>query len=81
MEHFLAEVCKAEWNERQGGGRTWKDGIAVAIQQHPSHEANIRAYHAIGETVEILAQRRALGIRLLALTIKLQALGLPLRPG
>ncbi|CAH0194361.1 Phosphorylated carbohydrates phosphatase TM_1254 [Massilia sp. Bi118] len=77
MEHFLTEVCNAEWNERQDCGRPWKDGIALAIKQHPSHEANIRAYHerweemipgAIDETVEILAQLRALGIRLLALT-------------
>jgi len=77
MEHFLAEVCNAEWNERQDGGRSFEDGIALAVQQHPSHEANIRAYHerweemipgAIDETVDILAQLRALDIRLLALT-------------
>lgn len=77
MEHFLAEVCNAEWNERQDCGRSWKDGIALAVQQHPSHEAHIRAYHerweemipgAIEETVAILAELRALGIRLLALT-------------
>lgn len=77
MEHFLAEVCNAEWNERQDCGRSWEDGIALAVQQHPAHEANIRAYYerweemipgAIEETVEILAQLRALGVRLLALT-------------
>lgn len=64
--------------ERTAGLRSYLEGwIALAIQQHPSHEANIRAYHArweemipgaIDETVEILAQLRALGIRLLALT-------------
>jgi 2-haloacid dehalogenase len=77
MEHFLSTVCNTEWNEQQDCGRPWKDGIAIAVQQHPSHEAHIRAYHerweemipgAIEGTVEILAQLRALNVRLLALT-------------
>lgn len=77
MEYFLSEVCNGEWNEQQDGGRPWEDGIAAAIKQHPAYEPHIRAYFdrweemipgAIDETVEILAQLRALNIRLLALT-------------
>jgi len=77
MEHFLAEVCNAEWNEQQDCGRSWKDGIADAIGRHPAHESHIRAYFerwaemipgAIDETVDILAELRALDVRLLALT-------------
>jgi len=77
MEHFLSEVCNTEWNEQQDRGRSWKDGIDMAIQKHPSHERHIRAFHerweemipgAIDETVEILAQLRALDVRLLALS-------------
>lgn len=77
MEHFLAEVCNAEWNERQDGGRSFAEGIAAAVARHPEHEAHIRAYHerwdemipgAIEGTVEILAQLRTQDVRLLALT-------------
>lgn len=77
MECFLSEVCNTEWNEQQDCGRPWEDGIAAAIAQHPAHEPYIRAYYdrweemipsAIDETVEVLAQLRALNVRLLALT-------------
>lgn len=77
MEHFLTQVCNSEWNEQQDRGRPWKDGIDLAIQEHPSHERHIRAFHerweemipgAIDETVAILAELRALNVRLLALT-------------
>lgn len=77
MEHFLSEVCNMEWNEQQDRGRSWKDGIDMAIQTHPSHERHIRAFRerweemipgAIEETVEVLAELRALDVRLLALT-------------
>ncbi|GFE86539.1 hydrolase [Steroidobacter agaridevorans] len=77
MEFFLTEVCNTEWNEHQDRGRPWKDAIAEAIERHPEHEANIRAYFdrweemipgAIEETVVILEHLRKLNVRLLALT-------------
>ncbi|MGA3891806.1 HAD family hydrolase [Ralstonia nicotianae] len=77
MEHFLSEVCNAEWNEQQDRGRLWKDAIAEAVARHPEHESNIKAYFdrwsemipgEIEETVKILEQLRNLDIRLLALT-------------
>lgn len=77
MEFFLTEVCHTEWNEQQDKGRLWADAVAEAIERHPTHEANIRAYvdrwtemipGAIEETVVILQQLRDLNIRLLAMT-------------
>ncbi|WP_257993223.1 HAD family hydrolase [Cupriavidus pauculus] len=77
MEHFLSEVCNTEWNEQQDRGRPWKDAIAEAVERHPAHESNIRAYFdrwsemipgEIEGTVKILEQLRNLDVRLLALT-------------
>lgn len=77
MERFLAEVCHAEWNERQDAGRTWREGIEEATARYPQHEELIRAYHlrweemldgAIDESVALLGDLRNSGTRLLALT-------------
>ncbi|RON08469.1 HAD family hydrolase [Pseudomonas brassicacearum] len=77
METFLSEVCPPEWNERQDAGRSWQEGIEEAIARHPSQEALIRAYHerweetlggVLEETVLILDELHAKGVRLLALT-------------
>lgn len=77
METFLSEVCPPEWNERQDAGRSWQEGIDEAIARHPSQAALIRAYRerweetlggVIEETVLILNELHARGVRLLALT-------------
>ncbi|WP_257797534.1 HAD family hydrolase [Aggregatibacter actinomycetemcomitans] len=77
MERFLAEVCNSEWNERQDAGRSWSEGVAEAVKQHPQYEAEIRAYHerwtetlngAIDDTVALLEPLKRNGIRPLALT-------------
>lgn len=77
METFLAEVCHTAWNEQQDQGRTWQEAIEEAIARHPDQEALIRAYRerweemlggAIEDTVAILDELHANGIRLLALT-------------
>ncbi|MFJ2364669.1 HAD family hydrolase [Pseudomonas sp. NPDC087697] len=77
METFLSEVSPPEWNERQDAGRSWQEGINEAIARHPSQEALIRAYRerweetlggALEETVLILDELHAKGVRLLALT-------------
>jgi 2-haloacid dehalogenase len=77
MEAFLSEVCNSAWNEEQDRGRTWQAAIEEAIARHPAQESLIRAYHerweetldgAIEETVEILDELHARGVRLLALT-------------
>ncbi|MEB0047813.1 MULTISPECIES: HAD family phosphatase [unclassified Pseudomonas] len=77
METFLAQVCPTAWNEQQDQGRTWQEAIAEAVARHPDQETLIRAYRerweemldgAIEETVTILNELHANGIRLLALT-------------
>lgn len=77
MEAFLSEVCNAEWNEQQDGGRSWAEAIEETVVRHPAHESSIRAYHErwpemlagpIHGTVAILDELRRQGIRLLALT-------------
>lgn len=77
MEHFLAEVCHPEWNERQDAGRTWQEAIDEAVARHPSFEAQIRAYRErwdemlggpMEDTVAVLRDLRERDCRLLALT-------------
>ncbi|WP_233143755.1 HAD family hydrolase [Aggregatibacter actinomycetemcomitans] len=77
MERFLAEVCNSEWNARQDAGRSWSEGVAEAVKQHPQYEAEIRAYPerwtetlngAIDDTVALLEPLKRSGVRLLALT-------------
>lgn len=77
MEAFLAQVCHAEWNERQDRGRPWAEAVAEAVARHPAHESHIRAYHerweemlggALDDSVAILRELQACGVRLLALT-------------
>jgi 2-haloacid dehalogenase len=77
MERFLAEVTTAAWNHEQDRGRRWDDAVAQLVDQHPAHAALIRAYHErwpemlgeqIHDTVEILAELRAAGVSLYALT-------------
>jgi len=77
MERFLREVCNTEWNEQQDAGRSWEDAVQEAIARHPSEATMIRAYHerwhemiagALDQTVAVLDELRAKGIRILALT-------------
>jgi 2-haloacid dehalogenase len=77
MEAFLATVCTPDWNVRQDAGRPFGEAVAELLEQHPEQEAMIRAYHerweemvphAIEGTVEILADVRAAGYRVAALS-------------
>jgi 2-haloacid dehalogenase len=77
METFLSQVCHTAWNEQQDQGRTWQAATEEAIARHPDQAELIRAYRerweemlggAIEETVAILDELHANGIRLLALT-------------
>jgi 2-haloacid dehalogenase len=77
MERFLAEVCTQEWNERQDAGRPFAEAVEELLARHPEHEAFIRAFHerwpetvagAIEGTVEVLADLRAAGYQLGALS-------------
>jgi 2-haloacid dehalogenase len=77
MERFLTEICSAEWNAQQDAGRSWSEAVRVLVEEHPEYEREIRAYHErwvemlggpIQETVDVLADLRAAGVRLFALS-------------
>ena len=77
MEWFLREVCNSEWNEQQDAGRPWVEGTALLRARFPEHAELIDAYRLrwketlvgpIDGSVAILAELKARGVRLLALT-------------
>jgi 2-haloacid dehalogenase len=77
MEAFLAEVTTAEWNAHQDAGRPWAAAIELLVAAHPERRELIEAFHrrwpemVAGEirgTVEVLAELRGAGIRLVALS-------------
>jgi 2-haloacid dehalogenase len=77
VEEFLATVCTPEWNAEQDRGRPFAEGIAELVERHPAHAAAIAAFHErwpemlggdIPGAVELLAELRATGLPLYALT-------------
>jgi 2-haloacid dehalogenase len=77
LERFLSGVCSPEWNEQQDAGRLWSEAVAELTARHPDHAAMIAAYHQrwpemlggdIPETVELLKELKARGLRVYALT-------------
>jgi 2-haloacid dehalogenase len=77
MESFLAEVTTAEWNAHQDAGRPWAEAIELLVAEHPQRRELIEAYRRrwpemlageIPGTVDVLADLRAAGVRLLALS-------------
>jgi 2-haloacid dehalogenase len=77
METFLATVCTPEWNLEQDIGRPWAEAVATLVAEHPEQRDLITAYwerwpetmgEAIGPTVEVLAELRAAGVPLYALS-------------
>jgi 2-haloacid dehalogenase len=45
MQDFLANITTPDWNEEQDAGRSLQEGTDLLIQQHPQHEAHIRAFY------------------------------------
>jgi 2-haloacid dehalogenase len=77
VETFLAEVCTQEWNARQDVGRPWSEAVESLAREHPEQRDLIAAYRdrweemlggSIDETVGILAELRAGGLPLFALS-------------
>lgn len=77
MESFLAEVTTAEWNAHQDAGRPWAEAIEILVAAHPERRELIEVYHRrwpemlageIPGTVDVLADLRASGVRLVALS-------------
>jgi 2-haloacid dehalogenase len=77
MESFLAEVTTAEWNGHQDAGRPWAEAIEILVAEYPERRELIEAFHRrwpemlageIPGTLDVLAELRAAGVRLLALS-------------
>jgi len=77
VEGFLAKVCTPEWNAEQDRGRPFAEGVAELVERHPVHAAAITAFHerwpemlggAVGSSGEVLAELRAAGVPVYALT-------------
>ena len=77
VEEFLATVCTPAWNAEQDRGRPFAEGVAELVERHPAHAAAITAYHerwpemlggAVDGAVEVLAELRAAGVPVYALT-------------
>jgi 2-haloacid dehalogenase len=77
MEHFLAHVCAPEWNHAMDAGKPFVEAVAERQRLFPEHGELIALWKdgwphmlrdAIHETVDILAELRARGHRLVALT-------------
>lgn len=77
MERFLVEVCNGAWNEQQDAGRPWREAVDSLSAQFPQHAGLIAAYRdgwrdmlggTIQGSVNLLAELKASGLRLYALT-------------
>ena len=77
MESFLAEVTTAEWNAHQDAGRPWGEAVELLVSEHPERRGLIEAFHRrwpemlageIPGSVDVLADLRAAGVRLVALS-------------
>jgi 2-haloacid dehalogenase len=77
MERFLSEICTPEWNARQDEGRPFAEATSELVARHPEQAPFIRAFFdrwpemvagAIEQTVEILAELKAAGHNLYALS-------------
>ncbi len=77
MEAFLSEVCTLAWNKEQDAGRPTAAGVRELQGRHPERADLIAAYYgrwsemlggAIAESVAILAELKARGAPLYALT-------------
>ncbi|HKR76279.1 MAG TPA: HAD family phosphatase [Rhodanobacter sp.] len=77
MERFLSEVCTSAWNEQQDAGRPWREAVDSLSAQFPQHAGLIAAYRdgwrdmlggVIQGSVDLLAELKARGVRLYALT-------------
>lgn len=77
MEHFLTHVCAGDWNHEIDAGKRFADAVAERQRLFPDHAELIALWEsgwermlgdAIAETVAILEELKARGLRLYALT-------------
>jgi 2-haloacid dehalogenase len=77
LDHFLTEICSREWHDVQDGGGSTRSATEHLQARHPEYAELIGAFYsrwpdmtagALPATVDVLAELRAAGVRLLALT-------------
>ena len=77
MEHFLANVCTTEWNERQDAGRSFAEGTRELLPHHADKLELIEAFGkrfdemiagAVDGAVEVLAELKRADVPLYALS-------------
>jgi 2-haloacid dehalogenase len=77
MERFLRDVASPEWNLEQDRGRPFVAGIAELTRRHPDQAELIEAFwtrwpemlgEPFHETIALLDELRAAGVRLFALS-------------
>src|SRR6476659_1578165 len=77
MESFLADVTTAEWNAQQDAGRPWVEAVELLAGEYPERRELIEVFHRrwpemlageIPGSVTVLAELRAMGVRLVALS-------------
>ena len=77
MEHFLANVCTTEWNERQDSGRSFAEATQELLPHHADKIELIEAFGkrfdemvpgAIDGAVKVLAELKSRGVPLYAIT-------------
>jgi 2-haloacid dehalogenase len=77
MDRFLTEIATLEWNSHHDAGRRWEDGVALLSAEYPEYAGLISLYWErwedmlngpITETVDILAELKAAGREVHALT-------------
>jgi 2-haloacid dehalogenase len=77
MEHFLANVCTTQWNERQDAGRSFAEATQELLPHHADKIELIEAFGkrfdemvpgAIEGSVEVLAELKGRGVPLYAIT-------------
>lgn len=77
MERFLAEVCTSAWNEQQDASRPWREAVESLNARFQQHAGLIAACRdgwrdmlggVIQGSVDLLAELKASGVRLYALT-------------
>lgn len=77
LDWFLQNVCTGAWNIEQDRGRSWEEGVATLVAQHPEWEREIRAYdeqwhdsipESIADSVAVLEELKARGEKVYAIT-------------
>jgi 2-haloacid dehalogenase len=77
MERFLSEVCTPVWNARLDAGRSFAEGVAELIREHPDQAEAIEAYRsrwdemlggAFSDSVEVMTELRRASVPVYALS-------------